>query len=139
MSIITEVIESTKAIIQGMGVTLSYIPKQKQTVEYPDEPVTVQPRYRGQHLLHVDELGRVTPKFKALRELFIQQLHVALPPIPADPAVIEIPPLNLTRQCALLDALDTASQARMERFEHRMPSREDEMAARERWMRGRER
>jgi hypothetical protein len=38
-----------------------------------------------------------------------------------------------------LDALDTASQARMERFEHRMPAREDEMAARERWMRGRER
>ncbi len=45
MSIITDVIESTKAIIQGMGVTLSYIPKQKWTVQYPDEPVTVQPRY----------------------------------------------------------------------------------------------
>ena len=58
MSIITEVIESTKAIIQGMGVTLSYIPKRKWTVEYPDQPVTMQPRYRGQHLLHVDELGR---------------------------------------------------------------------------------
>ena len=58
MSIISEVIESTKAIIQGMGVTLSYIPKRKWTVEYPDEPVTMQPRYRGQHLLHVDELGR---------------------------------------------------------------------------------
>ena len=58
MSIITDVIESTKAIIQGMGVTLSYIPKRKWTVEYPDEPVTVQPRYRGQHLLHVDEHGR---------------------------------------------------------------------------------
>jgi len=58
MSIITEVIQSTKAIIQGMGVTLSYIPKRKWTVQYPEEPVTVQPRYRGQHLLHVDELGR---------------------------------------------------------------------------------
>ena len=55
MSLITDVIQSTKAIIQGMGVTLSYIPKRKQTVEYPDEPITVQPRYRGQHLLHVDE------------------------------------------------------------------------------------
>ena len=50
MSIITDVIESAKAIIQGMGVTLSYIPKRKWTVEYPDQPVTVQPRYRGQHL-----------------------------------------------------------------------------------------
>ena len=58
MSIISEVIESTKAIIQCMGVTLSYIPKRKWTVEYPDEPVTMQPRYRGQHLLHVDERGR---------------------------------------------------------------------------------
>src|ERR671929_532771 len=58
MSIISDVIESTKAIIQGMGVTFSYIPKEKWTVEYPDEPVTMQPRYRGQHLLHVDELGR---------------------------------------------------------------------------------
>ncbi len=58
MSIISDVIDSTRAIIQGMSVTLSYIPKRKQTVEYPDEPVTVQPRYRGQHLLHVDELGR---------------------------------------------------------------------------------
>jgi NADH-quinone oxidoreductase subunit I len=58
MSIIGDAIESTKAIIQGMGVTLSYIPKRKWTVQYPEDPVTVQPRYRGQHLLHVDELGR---------------------------------------------------------------------------------
>src|SRR6059036_3130414 len=58
MSIISDVICSTRAIIQGMSVTLSYIPRRKQTVEYPEEPVTVQPRYRGQHLLHVDELGR---------------------------------------------------------------------------------
>ena len=58
MSIISDIVESTKAIIKGMGVTLSYIPKEKWTVEYPDEPVTMQPRYRGQHLLHVDEYGR---------------------------------------------------------------------------------
>ena len=58
MSIISDVIDSTRAIIQGMSVTLSYIPKPKQTVEYPDESVTMQPRYRGQHLLHVDENGK---------------------------------------------------------------------------------
>jgi len=58
MSIITDVIDSTRAIIKGMSVTLSYIPKTKQTVQYPEEPVTVQPRYRGQHLLHVDENGK---------------------------------------------------------------------------------
>ncbi|MGB9181417.1 MAG: NADH-quinone oxidoreductase subunit I [Pyrinomonadaceae bacterium] len=58
MSIISDVIESTKAIIKGMSVTFSYIPKEKWTVQYPDEPITVQPRYRGQHLLHVDENGK---------------------------------------------------------------------------------
>jgi NADH-quinone oxidoreductase subunit I len=58
MSIISDVIQSTKAILQGMQVTLSYIPKQKWTVQYPDVPITVQPRYRGQHLLHVDENGK---------------------------------------------------------------------------------
>src|SRR5258705_12270279 len=58
MSIISDVIETTRGIIQGTGVTLSYIPKQKWTVQYPDEPVTMQPRYRGQHLLHVDENGK---------------------------------------------------------------------------------
>jgi len=57
MSIISDIVESTKAIIKGMSVTLSYMPKKGWTVQYPDEPVTVQPRYRGQHLLHVDENG----------------------------------------------------------------------------------
>lgn len=58
MSIISDIVESTKAIIKGMSVTFSKIPKEKWTVQYPDEPVTVQPRYRGQHLLHVDENGK---------------------------------------------------------------------------------
>jgi putative CocE/NonD family hydrolase len=38
--------------------TISEIPRGKWTVQYPDEPITVQPRYRGQHLLHVDENGK---------------------------------------------------------------------------------
>jgi NADH-quinone oxidoreductase subunit I len=58
MGIISEVIENTRAIIKGMMTTASYIPREKWTVQYPDEPVTLQPRFRGQHLLHVDELGR---------------------------------------------------------------------------------
>jgi len=58
MGIISDVIENTRAIIKGMMTTASYIPREKWTVQYPDEPVTLQPRYRGQHLLHVDELGR---------------------------------------------------------------------------------
>jgi NADH-quinone oxidoreductase subunit I len=58
MSLIGDVIRSTKAIIKGMSITLAKIPKQKWTVQYPDVPVTVQPRYSGQHLLHVDENGK---------------------------------------------------------------------------------
>ena len=55
MGIISDVIENTRAIIKGMMTTASYIPREKWTVQYPDEPVTLQPRFRGQHLLHVDE------------------------------------------------------------------------------------
>ena len=58
MSLISDVINSTKAVIKGMSITLGQLPKQKWTVQYPDVPITVQPRYRGQHLLHVDELGK---------------------------------------------------------------------------------
>jgi beta-galactosidase len=53
----------------------------------------------------VDELGRATPKFKALRELFIKTLHVDPPPIPPDPKVIEIPKFQVTNHRSLLDSL----------------------------------
>src|SRR5690606_41614527 len=58
MSLIADVIQSTVAVVKGMKRTLSEIPRQKWTVQYPDGPVTAQPRYRGQHLLHVDEAGK---------------------------------------------------------------------------------
>jgi NADH-quinone oxidoreductase subunit I len=46
MSVVSDVIQSTVAVIKGMKRIL--IPA-KWTVQYPDVPVTVQPRYRGQH------------------------------------------------------------------------------------------
>ncbi len=58
MSVLSDIIDSTKAILQGMKLTLSYMPQKSWTVQYPEEPVTLQPRYRGQHLLHVDENGK---------------------------------------------------------------------------------
>src|SRR5882757_2956891 len=58
MSVVSDVIESTVAVIKGMKRTISEIPRAKWTVQYPDVPITVQPRYRGQHLLHVDEAGK---------------------------------------------------------------------------------
>src|SRR5687768_3751068 len=58
MSVVSDVIQSTLAVIKGMKRTISEIPRAKWTVQYPDVPVTMQPRYRGQHLLHVDEAGK---------------------------------------------------------------------------------
>jgi beta-galactosidase len=53
----------------------------------------------------VDELGRVTPKFKALRQLFIDTLHVDPPPIPGNPKVIDIPKFEVSNHKPLLDYL----------------------------------
>ena len=53
----------------------------------------------------VDELGRVKPKFKALRDLFIQTLHIAPPPIPADPKSHQIPKFQISNHRPLLNSL----------------------------------
>ena len=45
--LVADVLNSTVAVIKGMKRTLSEIPRAKWTVQYPDVPVTVQPRYRG--------------------------------------------------------------------------------------------
>ena len=58
MSVVSDVLNSAVSVIKGMKRTLTEIPREKWTVQYPDEPVTMQPRYRGQHLLHVDENGK---------------------------------------------------------------------------------
>ncbi|AEP12988.1 MULTISPECIES: NuoI/complex I 23 kDa subunit family protein [Chloracidobacterium] len=60
-SILSEIFEAAKtvrAIAQGMAVTLSYIPKQKLTRQYPDVPVELYPRFRGEHYLARDENGK---------------------------------------------------------------------------------
>jgi beta-galactosidase len=66
----------------------------------------------------VDELGRVTPKYKALRDLLIKGLNINPPPIPADPAVIEIPAFSMNQDAPLLsrlpDAVSTDSVEPME-------------------------
>ncbi|HSV16058.1 MAG TPA: hypothetical protein VLI90_17485, partial [Tepidisphaeraceae bacterium] len=54
--------------------------------------------------------------FKALREQFIKNLHIDPPPIPADPKILNLPAIELSRQCALLDTVpgvrDSAWSAR---------------------------
>ncbi len=53
----------------------------------------------------VDELGRVTPKFRAMRDLLIKETGVNPPAIPRDPNVISLPPFALTLEAPLLDRL----------------------------------
>ena len=65
MSILSEIINTAKEIIDvarstasGMSVTLSHIPSHKETVSYPEQPVTVFHRFRGEHFLDVNEDGK---------------------------------------------------------------------------------
>lgn len=53
----------------------------------------------------VDEMGRITPKYKALRELYQKYLELDLPPIPADPKQISIPKFTVKAGASLLDRL----------------------------------
>ncbi len=55
----------------------------------------------------VDELGRITPKYRMLREMYQKELGLTLPPIPADPKVIEVPTFTLKAGAALVDRLPT--------------------------------
>jgi beta-galactosidase len=55
----------------------------------------------------IDEAGRTTPKYYALRTLLSQRLNLKLPDPPADPAVIEIPAINFTESEPLLSTLPT--------------------------------
>jgi beta-galactosidase len=53
----------------------------------------------------IDEAGRTTPKYYAIRALLTQRLNLKLPDPPADPAVIEIPTIKFTDSEPLLSTL----------------------------------
>ncbi len=57
----------------------------------------------------MDEMGRPTKKFFALREVFARHLAPGetLPEVPAPAAVIEIPPIKFTEAASLFDNLGT--------------------------------
>lgn len=58
MSIISEVAQTVKSLVEGLAHTMSRIPQPKTTVSYPDDPVSLAARFRGEHFLDVDENGR---------------------------------------------------------------------------------
>ncbi|MCS6845572.1 MAG: NADH-quinone oxidoreductase subunit NuoI [Caldilineales bacterium] len=51
MSGLSDVVNGAVQIAEAMGVTLKNLLTRPVTVEYPDEPVAVFPRYRGRHML----------------------------------------------------------------------------------------
>lgn len=55
---VKEVVDVARTTAQGMSVTLSHIPTKKETVCYPEDPVTIYRRFRGEHFLDVNEDGK---------------------------------------------------------------------------------
>lgn len=53
----------------------------------------------------VDEAGRTTAKYRALRELLTKYRDGEPPPVPPDPKVVALPAIQLTDSAALLDML----------------------------------
>lgn len=58
MSGIKDVVDGTREIARAMGVTLKTLATERPvTVEYPDEPMPIYPRFRGRHVLRRYESG----------------------------------------------------------------------------------
>jgi beta-galactosidase len=53
----------------------------------------------------IDEAGRTTEKYQALRELFATRLKINPPSPPPEPAVVELPPIRLNESQPLLATL----------------------------------
>jgi NADH-quinone oxidoreductase subunit I len=58
MSIIAEVVGTVRTLVGGLAHTMARIPQPKTTVSYPDDPVQLSARFRGEHFLDVDENGK---------------------------------------------------------------------------------
>lgn len=56
----------------------------------------------------VDEAGRTTEKFRALRQLLSERLHATPPPVPAEPAVIAVPTFTLAQRTPFLETLPSS-------------------------------
>jgi len=54
---IKELVEGTREIAKAMGVTLKHLAMPPVTVESPDQPIMVYPRFRGRHYLRRYENG----------------------------------------------------------------------------------
>jgi NADH-quinone oxidoreductase subunit I len=54
---VVEAVKGLVQIVQSLGVTLKYVPVKSVTVQYPEEPVQIYPRFRARHQLMRHENG----------------------------------------------------------------------------------
>ena len=54
---VLDAVKGLVRIAQSLGVTLKYVPKPSITVQYPEEPVQIYPRFRARHQLMRHEDG----------------------------------------------------------------------------------
>ena len=59
----------------------------------------------------IDEMGRVTAKYRAMRDLFVKELHLELPAVPGDPKVMEVPAFSLKPSGTLVERLPSGGIA----------------------------
>jgi beta-galactosidase len=64
----------------------------------------------------LDEAGRPTPKYQALREVIARHVKEALPPVPAAPAPQALPAFALAHAGSLLETLDILSKGQPARW-----------------------
>ncbi|MGQ9489868.1 MAG: NuoI/complex I 23 kDa subunit family protein [Anaerolineae bacterium] len=57
MSSVNEILQGVRATVQAMGVTLKALLSKPLTVQYPEQPIAVYPRFRARHELRRYENG----------------------------------------------------------------------------------
>ena len=76
-SIVGEVAETFVTLVKGFSVTLRAMFRKTTTENFPEVPPSVQPRYRGIHVLQRDENGlREVRRLLSVRRRLPRELHL---------------------------------------------------------------
>jgi beta-galactosidase len=94
------------------GTSFGWLAGANYSAKEPYQPDTTSYDYDAA----LDEAGRVTPKFLALREVIARHTAEALPAVPASPKPQALPPFALRPAGALLESLGTLSHAQPARW-----------------------
>ncbi|HVX83330.1 MAG TPA: hypothetical protein VH253_00795, partial [Phycisphaerae bacterium] len=95
-------------LVENMGRTSSPFDQKDSRKGLEGNPTLGGKPLTGWTIYPVDELGRTTPKYTALRDLLAKARNTTLPPIPPDPKIIAIPAFSLKLDAPLLSHLNDA-------------------------------